>query len=78
MLADDRDSSIDTRVAGYAILNGRIDLVKTLPFDIGVWVNNLLDKNYAINKNQTLDNFGLARTDYGEPRAYGVEATYRF
>ncbi|MDF8334571.1 TonB-dependent receptor [Novosphingobium cyanobacteriorum] len=78
VLTNDRDASVDTTIPGYAIVNARIDLIKTLPLDIGIWANNLLDKEYAIFKNSTLDDFGLARTDFGEPRAYGVEVTYRF
>ncbi len=67
-----------TRIPGYGLVNGRIDLVKTLPFDIGFWMNNVLNKKYVLFKTQQLANYGTARAGYGEPRSYGLQATYRW
>ena len=69
-----------SEVRPYGLLNGRVTLAnvpvgdgQTLKF--ALWGKNLADKEYRIN---TIP-FGLWTASYfGDPRTYGVEATYEF
>ncbi len=63
---------------GYALLNGRIDLVKTLPVDIGVWMNNITNKTYGVFKFDNLATLSYTSTFLGAPRTFGIDATIRF
>ncbi len=67
-------------VKPYSLFNGRITLANVPVGDgqsmkFALWGKNLLDKEYRIN---TIP-FGIwTASYYGDPRTYGVEATYEF
>lgn len=68
-------------VKPYSLLNGRVTLANVPVGNDGqslkfaLWGKNLLDKEYRIN---TIP-FGIWTASYfGDPRTYGVEATYDF
>ncbi|PLW82356.1 TonB-dependent receptor [Kineobactrum sediminis] len=69
-------SSVDP----YQLLNGRLTLANIPVADgqslkVALWGENLLDKEYRIN---TIP-FGLwTASFYGDPRTYGIEASYEF
>jgi outer membrane receptor protein involved in Fe transport len=64
--------------SGYVLFNGRIDLIKVLSVDVGVWMNNIANKVYAIYKVDNLSGLGYASAVYGAPRTYGIDVTARF
>ncbi|GAC1572075.1 MAG: TonB-dependent receptor [Sphingomicrobium sp.] len=63
---------------GYELLNGRIDLVKTLPFDVGIWMNNITNKTYSLFKFNNLSGLGYSSIFLAPPRTYGVEVSAHF
>ncbi|HZU65069.1 MAG TPA: TonB-dependent receptor [Novosphingobium sp.] len=75
---NDLAQSALTYQASYAIFNARLDLIKTLPFDVGVWVNNLADKNYSLFKFDNLNSLGYASVFLAPPRTFGVDASIHF
>jgi len=70
----------------YGVANARLSFESTGTsrpgFGIGVWVKNLTNRQYlAYALNQKDADTGALGFDYalvGEPRTYGVDATYRF
>lgn len=63
---------------GYSLLNGRLDLIKTLPLNVGVWVNNITNKNYSLFKFNNLNSLGYSSVFLAAPRTYGVEVSASF
>ena len=69
-----------SEVKPYSLFNGRVTLANVPVGDgqsmkFALWGKNLLDKEYRIN---TIP-FGIwTASYYGDPRTYGVEATYEF
>jgi len=69
---------------GYALLNARLALQGTATHDytIGLWVKNLANRKYLAEglpqRNPSDGGFGFDYALVGEPRTYGVDATYRF
>ena len=68
----------------YGILNARVTYKSSARrgFDAAAWVKNLANQKYiAYGLNQKDADTGAIGFDYGlvgEPRTYGLEATYRF
>jgi iron complex outermembrane receptor protein len=68
-----------TKLKGYNLVNARIDLIKTLPVDVAFWMNNVTNKTYRLFGFDLLTNsLGYASDQYGPPRTFGVEATFKF
>jgi len=67
-----------THQKGYALLNGRIDLVRTSPIDIGFWMNNITNKTYGVFKFDNLSGLAYTSIFLGAPRTYGVDVTFKF
>lgn len=69
---------------GYKLFNGRMFLQGSGRYDytLGVWVKNLFNRQYLAEglpqRNPADGNFGFDYALVGEPRTYGVDATYRF
>lgn len=63
---------------GYALANGRIDLLKTLPVDIGVWMNNITNKKYGVFKFNNLNSLSYSAIFLGAPRTFGVDVSVHF
>jgi iron complex outermembrane recepter protein len=63
---------------GYALLNGRVDLVRSSPVDIGFWMNNITNKTYGVFKFDNLSGLAYTSIFLGAPRTYGVDATFKF
>ncbi|MGI9276820.1 MAG: TonB-dependent receptor [Endozoicomonas sp.] len=71
-----------TKVDAYGLLNARIALADIkvgtdATLEVAVWGKNLTDEEYRINGIPNTIS-GFATNYYGDPRTYGVEATYRF
>lgn len=69
-----------SQIGPYQLVNGRITLAdmplggdQTLK--VALWGKNLLDKEYRIN---TIPFGAWTSSFYGDPRTYGIEATYEF
>ena len=68
----------------YGIVNARVSFKSAARrgFDAAAWVKNLANEKYlAYGLNQNDPDTGAIGFDYGlvgEPRTYGLEATYRF
>lgn len=68
-----------TRLPGYTLLNARIDVLKLAPVDIGLWMNNVTNKLYKVFGFDTLTNaLGYATAQYGAPRTFGADVTFKF
>jgi iron complex outermembrane receptor protein len=67
-------------IKGYGILNLNLDWkgIAGMPFDIGLYATNALDRLYRIGEGSYYSSLGLVTSTYGEPRMYGVSATYHF
>jgi len=77
--ADDIHQTPYTKLPGYNLVNARLDLTKSLPVDVALWVNNLTNKTYRLFAFDLLTNsLGYASDQYGPPRTFGVEATFKF
>lgn len=63
---------------GYALLNGRIDLLKALPVDVGVWMNNITNKKYGVFKFNNLNTLSYTAIFLGAPRTFGVDVSVHF
>jgi iron complex outermembrane recepter protein len=64
---------------GYALMNARLDLTKTLPVDIGIWANNITNKFYGAYKNDNIGSgLGYADIVLGPPRTFGVDVSIKF
>jgi len=68
-----------TKLKGYNLVNARIDLIKMLPVDVAFWMNNVTNKTYRLFGFDLLTkSLGYASDQYGAPRTFGVEATFKF
>jgi iron complex outermembrane receptor protein len=60
----------DARLSWNSIAGGRVDG--------SLFVKNLTDKAYAIERQDIRASFGFVGTVYNDPRTYGAELHYRF
>jgi outer membrane receptor protein involved in Fe transport len=67
----------DERQGGYALANARLGYTLGR-FELVAFVNNLFDEHYIKDAGNTGDAAGLPTFIAGEPRLYGVQATFRF
>jgi iron complex outermembrane receptor protein len=72
----DRTGIID----GYDLVNLRLDWKQVMGtgFDASAFVTNLADRVYRTRVSALYNIFGIAGADYGEPRIFGVQLSYRF
>lgn len=72
----------EQQVDGYGLLNARADWRGILGsgFDVGVFVDNLLDKEYTLPFAElyTVSSIGVIAGTPGAPRTYGLDVRYRF
>ncbi|MRI34972.1 TonB-dependent receptor [Endozoicomonas sp. OPT23] len=71
-----------TKVDAYSLINARVALTdiavgENETMEVALWGKNLTNEEYRINGIPNT-NFGFATNYYGDPRTYGVDATYRF
>lgn len=81
IFADDNlNKPSDLRVPGYSIVNARLDWkVPTTDLTLSAAVSNLFDKTYATGgADYTGSVVGYANNNYGAPRMFRFEASYRF
>ncbi len=63
----------------YALLNGRVQFDNAdKSFSVAAFVNNMLDKKYAVGGVNFYSNVGAARYDLGRPRTFGITARINF
>jgi iron complex outermembrane recepter protein len=66
-------------IPGYGLVNARVALTLDHPnMDIAIWGRNLGNKQYYIQQFDSYDGLGTSENFQGDPRTYGVTATYRF
>jgi iron complex outermembrane recepter protein len=77
--SDLSDSEPDAFQGDYGLLNLRADWNNILgaPFDLGVFVNNLTDRNYKSGANAMEHQIGTNASIFGPPRLFGVELRAR-
>lgn len=63
---------------GYALVNARLGYSFGQHFEVEAFVSNLFDAKYLKDAGNTGDAAGLPTFIAGEPRMYGVQATFRF
>lgn len=75
-LSDDNDDSVPR----YGLLNlgAQWNNVLGRPVDIRLYVNNLTNKDYAPGGIGIFPSFGFESNQIGDPRNWGVSATFRF
>jgi iron complex outermembrane receptor protein len=68
------------RVPGYGLFNGRIAYTFEEPkLELAVYGRNIFDKKHLVRRFSDLyRQLGISAAYVGEPRTYGVEATFRF
>jgi len=73
-------SAFASPLAGYTLLNARLDYSGFLNrnIDVGVYVKNLTNKLYAVERNNSLLQGGYDIYYYGDPRTYGVSLKFNF
>lgn len=64
-------------VPGRSIVNGRIGVSVGEHWELFFWGKNILDKEY-LNERRSVDAFGQLWLNYGKPRSFGVQASYRY
>ena len=68
------------RIPGVGLLNARLswDNVMGSNFGLAVYGKNLANKTYANSGLSLYESLGTVTNTYGDPRTYGIEASYRF
>lgn len=73
------DTYLANRIPSYTLLNARFGIGNVMGsgIDVAVFGRNLTDSSYKVGTNGA-SVFGFVADVYGEPRTYGLEATFRF
>ncbi|MGH8236785.1 MAG: TonB-dependent receptor [Steroidobacteraceae bacterium] len=61
----------------YALTNLRLGVRSGDRWDLALWVDNVLDKKYALDATD-LSAFGFDQVNQAEPRTYGVSVSYAY
>jgi iron complex outermembrane recepter protein len=66
--------------SGYSVVNARVSLLAgaNRRFSVAAWGKNLTNREYLAYGLNQQSGIGLDYALVGEPRTYGIEATYRF
>lgn len=74
------DAQNGVPLPGYAVVNARMTLadIQGTGLSLAVFGKNLFDREYASAASVLLSTLPRNSVFYGDPRTYGVEATYRF
>lgn len=66
--------------SSYSVINLRADWRQVMGsnFDLGIWVDNLRDEEYAVGGLTVEDSQGWATRVYGAPRTYGATVRWTF
>ena len=64
----------------YTLLNFRVDLnnIAGSGFGIGAYIKNATNKSYGLTRNSIINLAGYDTTIFGDPRTYGLEASFKF
>jgi len=64
----------------YGVQNYQIDWASLLgsPLDLSLYIKNASNEEYVVGGQPVLAQLGAALYNYGEPRTYGLAATYHF
>ena len=67
-------------IEGYDLVNLRLDWKRAMGsgFDASLFVTNAADTVYRTRVSALYNIFGIAGADYGEPRIFGIQLSYRF
>ena len=67
-------------IEGYDLINLRLDWKQAMgsAFDLSLFVTNAADTVYRTRVSALYNIFGVAGADYGEPRIFGAQLSYRF
>jgi iron complex outermembrane receptor protein len=73
-------TGFDSPLQGYTILNFRLDYdnIAQSNFSVGVYVKNATKKLYAVTRNEVLNLAGYDTQIFGDPRTFGVDASFKF
>ncbi|HVY63985.1 MAG TPA: TonB-dependent receptor, partial [Gammaproteobacteria bacterium] len=74
----DPSDSRYTRIDGYSLVNASIGLRNAGPWEVSLWVRNLLDEHYMQNLTVQAGNSGLIVGTPSDPRTVGVALRARF
>lgn len=78
-----QDANLGSALAfqkGYSLVDARLgwNRIAGTAIDAGLFVKNLTNEEYAVERQDLVSAFGFAGTIYNDPRTYGVEISYRF
>ena len=64
----------------YTLLNFRVDLnnIGGSRFSVGAYVRNATNETYGLTRNSIINLAGYDTTIFGDPRSYGLEASFKF
>jgi iron complex outermembrane receptor protein len=65
----------------YTLYNARIDLERAMGIEgltLSVWGKNLAEEEYLVGAVNLYDTFGYTVQTVGEPRTFGMDASYKF
>jgi len=68
------------RIPGVGLFNARLswDGVMGSKFGLALYGKNLANKTYAVSGLSLYESLGTLTNTYGDPRTYGIEASYKF
>ncbi|MFA5495064.1 MAG: TonB-dependent receptor [Porticoccaceae bacterium] len=74
------DAQSGVSLPGYELVNARLDLAELAAgkLALALWARNLLDEEYATAPGSLQSTLPARTAFFGDPRTFGVEATYRF
>jgi len=74
------DAQSGVSLPGYDLVNARVDLagLASGTLALALWSRNLLDEEYATAPGTLQTSLPAKTAFYGDPRTFGIEATYRF
>lgn len=78
-----QDANLGSALAfqkGYSIVDARLGMIEIAGTALGasLFVKNLTNEAYAVERQDLVSAFGFAGTIYNDPRTYGLEISYRF
>jgi iron complex outermembrane receptor protein len=78
VLAEYATSNALSTVAGYGLLNGKVEVELNNGLSLTFWGKNLLQKDYYVANFNGYLTLGTAVAFQGTPRTFGVTAGYKF
>jgi len=78
-----QDANLGSALAfqkGYSLVDARLgwNAIAGSPINAALFIKNLTNEAYALERQDLVSAFGFAGTIYNDPRTFGIEISYRF